>query len=77
LSDDPCRSTAAALRSAGGLAKDQTPVAGCLSADSFRYRGPAVQLFGDPDSALAVMVQVAHDEAAMLLLRRFAFSTNT
>ena len=64
LRNDSYRSLAAAVRMAGGVAKEQTPFAEFLWADFFRRRIPAKLLKTDPDAALTGALQMAHDKAA-------------
>ena len=64
LKNDSYRSLAAAVRMAGGVAKEQTPFVEFLWADFFRRRISAKLLKTDPDAALTGALQMVHDKAA-------------
>ena len=64
LQNDSYRSLAAAVRMAGGVAKEQTPFAEFLWADFFRRRISAKLLKLDPDTALTDAFLLVHDNAA-------------
>ena len=67
LVDDPYRSLAAAVRMAGGFAKEETPFAEFLWADFFRRRVSSSLLRNSPDAALGEALGCAHRKAAMHL----------
>jgi hypothetical protein len=67
LVDDPYRSLAGELRTAGGFAKDTTPFSEFLWADYLRMRVSAASLRKDFDKALADALTHAHDPDARYL----------
>lgn len=67
LADDPYRSLAGELRTAGGYAKDTTPFSEFLWADYLRNKVPAARLRKDFDAALADALAHAHDADARYL----------
>jgi hypothetical protein len=64
LADDPWRSLAAALRDAGGFAKENEPFAEFLWADFLRRRLDAALLAADFKAAIAAALKLAHTPAA-------------
>jgi hypothetical protein len=64
LVDDPWRSLAAAVRDAGGFAKENEPFAEFLWADFLRRRLDAALLAGDFAKAVTAALKLAHTEAA-------------
>jgi len=64
LADDPWRSLAAAVRDAGGFAKENEPFAEFLWADFLRRRLDAALLADDFAGAVAVALKVVHTAAA-------------
>lgn len=64
LVDDPYRSLAGAVRSAGGYPKDSHPFAEFVWADFFRRRIPLKALKSDPQRALSMALELAHGKQA-------------
>jgi hypothetical protein len=64
LTDDPYRSLAAAVRRAGGYAKDLAPFSEFLWADYFRRRVPAKLLADSPKAALTQALDLCHGPEA-------------
>lgn len=64
LADDPWRSLAGAVRSAGGYAKENEPFAEFLWADFFRRRIDPALLASDFGTAMATALALAHRPAA-------------
>jgi hypothetical protein len=67
LVDDPYRSLAGLVRTAGGYAKDTTPFSEFLWADFFRSRIKAAQIKSSLDQAVAEGVGLARSSAASFL----------
>ncbi len=67
LVDDPYRSLAGELRTAGGYAKDTTPFSEFLWADYLRRKVSETRLRKDFDAALAEALSHAHDADARYL----------
>jgi len=67
LSDDPYRSLAGELRTAGGFAKDTTPFSEFLWADYLRLKVSESLVSKDFDKALATALAHAHDPDARYL----------
>ena len=67
LKDDPFRSLAGLVRSAGGFAKDQAPFVEFLWADFFRPRVPAKIIKKDPGRATREGVRLARSKEARYL----------
>ncbi|WP_296658715.1 ParB-like protein [Paraburkholderia sp.] len=67
LADDPYRSLAGELRTAGGFAKDTTPFSEFLWADYLRVKVPEAHVRKDFDKALADALAHAHDPDARYL----------
>ena|SRR5579862_1279065 len=59
LRDDPHRSLAGLVRTAGGFAKDGTPFAEFLWADYFRTRVPGKLINHTPEKAVAIALRLA------------------
>ena len=77
LRNDSYRSLAAAVRMAGGVAKEQTPFAEFLWADFFRRRISAKLLEAAPSEALTAAIRLAHDRSAKHLPGWIALSKPT
>ncbi|MEO6986175.1 MAG: ParB-like protein [Paralcaligenes sp.] len=67
MRDDPYRSLAGRLRSAGGYAKDVTPYSEFLWADFFRTRIASERLAQHFSKALATALKLAHSKEARYL----------
>ncbi len=67
MHDDPYRSLAGELRSAGGYAKDVTPYSEFLWADFFRTRIASERVEHHFSKALAVAMKLAHSREARYL----------
>jgi hypothetical protein len=67
LEDDPYRSLAGQMRTAGGYAKDATPFSEFLWADYLRPRIKRVTILHDFDQALSAALALAHRQDARYL----------
>ncbi|MBI3555530.1 MAG: chromosome partitioning protein ParB, partial [Deltaproteobacteria bacterium] len=67
MTDDPYRSLAGEVRSAGGYQKSEVPFTEFIWANFFRTRIPAKELNSDFDQAVKDGVKLAHTSAAKAL----------